>query len=113
MAESIETRMARVEVRVDARDEALRETRLSHERAIADLNVRIDRLDACMDQLAEKLSNAIVAAFERATEQFASRETVTWWTTLLTRGLIGLVGFSLFMIATSRIPIDWLLSPFR
>jgi hypothetical protein len=93
-----------MEVRADARDETLREARLANERAIADLNGRIDRLDACMDELSEKLSNAIVAAFEKATEQFASRETLTWWTSLLTRGLLWLVGLGLFMIATGRFP---------
>lgn len=105
MIESIETRMARVETRVDARDESLRDTRLAQERAIADINGRIDRLDECMDELAEKLGNAIVIAFEKASEQFASRETLTWWTSLLTRGLIWLVGLSLFMIASGHIPI--------
>ena len=102
--DSIETRLARIEMRLEAREEAWRLSREASERALADLNGRIDKLDACMDQLSEKLSAAIVAAFDRATEQFASRETLTWWTTLLTRGLLWLVGLGLFVIAADRFP---------
>ena len=105
MQDSIETRLARIEVRAEAREDALRELRQANDRAVADLVVRLDKLDGGMDALAEKLGNAIVAAFERATEQFASRETLTWWTSLLTRGLLWLVGLGLFTIATGHWPI--------
>jgi uncharacterized coiled-coil protein SlyX len=104
VTDSIETRLARIEVRAESRDESLRLTRQANDRAIADLNSRLDKLDDCMDALAEKLGNAIVAAFEKATEQFASRETLTWWTSLLTKGLLWLVGLGLFAIATGHWP---------
>lgn len=107
MTETIENRLARIEERGEAREEAIRVSRLANERAIADLNTRLDKLDDCMDALAEKLGNAIVAAFEKATEQFASRETLTWWTSLLTKGLLWLVGLGLFTIATGRWPFRW------
>lgn len=105
MSETVETRLAKIEVLVDARDDALRESKRAQERTIAELSARIDRLDVCMDQLAEKLSAAIVTAFEKATEQFASRETVAWWTALFTRGLVWLIVIGLLMIATGRIPL--------
>ena len=104
MADSIETRIARMEVRAETRDDTLRDMRAGNERALSDLNMRLDKLDDCMDQLAEKLGNAIVAAFEKASEQFASRETLTWWTSLLTKGLLWLVGLGLFTIASGRWP---------
>jgi uncharacterized coiled-coil protein SlyX len=102
--ETIETRLARVEARAEARDDILRDLRQSNDRAITELNTRLDKLDDGMDALAEKLGNAIVAAFEKASDQFASRETLTWWTSLLTRGLLWLVGLGLFTIATGRWP---------
>ncbi len=104
MPETIETRLARVEARAEARDDILRDLRQSNDRAITELNTRLDKLDDGMDALAEKLGNAIVAAFEKASDQFASRETLTWWTSLLTRGLLWLVGLGLFTIATGRWP---------
>ena len=107
MPDTIETRIARIEVRAEARDDALRTLRDTNERAVADLNARLDKLDDCMDALAEKLGNAIVAAFEKASDQFASRETLTWWTSMLTRGLLWLIGLGLFTIATGR----WSLHP--
>jgi uncharacterized coiled-coil protein SlyX len=100
----METRLARVEARAEARDDILRDLRQSNDRAITELNTRLDKLDDGMDALAEKLGNAIVAAFEKASDQFASRETLTWWTSLLTRGLLWLVGLGLFTIATGRWP---------
>lgn len=105
MNDSIETRIARIEVRAETRDDLLRDLRQSNDRALTDLNTRLDKLDDCMDALAERLSGAIVAAFEKATEQFASRETLTWWTSLLTKGLLWLVGLGLFTIATGHWPI--------
>jgi uncharacterized coiled-coil protein SlyX len=102
--DTIETRLARVEARAEARDDILRDLRQSNDRALTDLNTRLDKLDDGMDALAEKLGNAIVAAFEKASDQFASRETLTWWTSLLTRGLLWLVGLGLFTIATGRWP---------
>ncbi len=104
MPDTIETRLARVEARAEARDDILRDLRQSNDRALTDLNTRLDKLDDGMDALAEKLGNAIVAAFEKASDQFASRETLTWWTSLLTRGLLWLVGLGLFTIATGRWP---------
>ncbi len=104
MPETIETRLARVEARAEARDDILRDLRQSNDRSITELNTRLDKLDDGMDALAEKLGNAIVAAFEKASDQFASRETLTWWTSLLTRGLLWLVGLGLFTIATGRWP---------
>ncbi len=104
MPETIETRLARVEARAEARDDILRDLRQSNDRSITELGARLDKLDDGMDALAEKLGNAIVAAFEKASEQFASRETLTWWTSMLTRGLLWLVGLGLFTIATGRWP---------
>ena len=104
MTDSIETRLARIEVRNEARDEILRELRQTNERSIAELNCRLDKLDDGMDALAEKLGRAIVTAFERASDQFASRETLTWWTSMLTRGLIWLVGLGLFTLASGHWP---------
>jgi uncharacterized coiled-coil protein SlyX len=102
--DTIETRLARVEARAEARDDILRDLRQSNDRSITELGARLDKLDDGMDALAEKLGNAIVAAFEKASEQFASRETLTWWTSMLTRGLLWLVGLGLFTIATGRWP---------
>jgi uncharacterized coiled-coil protein SlyX len=104
VTDSIETRLARIEVRAESRDDALRDLRAANDRAVADLNTRLDKLDDCMDALAEKLGNAIVAAFEKASDQFASRETLTWWTSMLTRGLLWLVGLGLFTIASGHWP---------
>ncbi len=104
MPDTIETRLARVEARAEARDDILRDLRQSNDRSITELGARLDKLDDGMDALAEKLGNAIVAAFEKASEQFASRETLTWWTSMLTRGLLWLVGLGLFTIATGRWP---------
>jgi uncharacterized coiled-coil protein SlyX len=102
--DTVELRLARVEARAEARDEGLRDTRLANDRVIAELNCRLDKMDDCMDALSEKLGNAIVAAFEKASDQFASRETLTWWTSMLTKGLLWLVGLGLFTIATGRWP---------
>jgi hypothetical protein len=104
VSDTVESRLARVEARAEARDEGLRDTRQANERSIAELNCRLDRLDDCMDALAEKLGNAIVAAFDKASNQFASRETLTWWTSMLTKGLLWFVGLGLFTIVTGRWP---------
>lgn len=102
MPDSMESRMARLEARGEARDEAIRDLRVTHESSIRELNLRLDKLDDGMEALAEKLGNAIVAAFEKATQQFASREMVTWWTGLLTRGLLWLLGLGLLALITGR-----------
>jgi len=96
--------MARLEAKGEARDEALREHRIAQDASWRDLNTRLDRLDDGMDALAEKLGNAIVAAFEKASEQFASRETVAWWTGLLTRGLLWLLALGVLALVGARLP---------
>lgn len=105
--ESLYARIARIEENGRAREETLRELRRAHEKLAEDVASRFDRIDGSMEDLADKLGSAIVKAFDRASETFASRETVSWWTGLLTKALVGLVvlGITALLAGHLRFPL--------
>lgn len=106
MSDSIENRVVRLEERDRQR-----------ERDIGALSVRIDNcdhrqdaLDRQIDAIAEKFSEGVAAAFEKAitkidavSDRFLPKEQWLWWERLFTKIIWAALGLATLAVATGKI----------